>query len=135
MFDDYGSALLGGALIGGAASLLLFKVGYPVGISGYLSQAMGSPRKASWRWSFLAGMLAVGLWGGASGEGYLVESLGVGSGKLIIGAALVGAGARIAGGCTSGHSLCGMGRLDRDSIVATLVFIIAGAGTVFAFGA
>ena len=135
MFDTYGMAILGGALIGGSASLLLFKVGYPVGISGYLSKAMSVPSKADWRWGFLAGMLAVGLIGGLASKGWLVDSLGVESWKLILGAIFVGAGARIAGGCTSGHSLCGMARLDRDSIVATLVFIAAGAGAVAIFGA
>ena len=135
MLDTYGMAILGGVLIGGSASLLLFKIGYPVGISGYLSKAMSDPRKADWRWGFLVGMLLVGLVGGFAIEGSLVDSLGVEQWKLILGAICVGAGARIAGGCTSGHSLCGMGRLDRDSIVATLVFIAAGAGTVLIFGA
>lgn len=135
MFDTYGMAILGGVLIGGSASLLLFKIGYPVGISGYLSKAMSAPGKADWRWGFLIGMLAVGLIGGLSSKGLLVDSLGVEQWKLILGAVCVGAGARIAGGCTSGHSLCGMARLDRDSIAATLVFIAAGAGAVLIFGA
>ena len=54
-------AILGGALIGGAASLALLKVGYPVGISGFLSKAIGTPGSAGWRLSFLGGMLIVAL--------------------------------------------------------------------------
>jgi uncharacterized membrane protein YedE/YeeE len=43
---------------------------------------------------------------------------------LIVAAGLlVGFGARLGGGCTSGHGVCGMARLSKRSIVATLVFI------------
>ncbi|MDG2253731.1 MAG: YeeE/YedE thiosulfate transporter family protein [Opitutaceae bacterium] len=135
MFESYGMAILGGALIGGAASLALFKVGYPVGISGFLSKAIGTPGSAGWRLSFLGGMLIVALVVGVVQEGALVTALDGDLWKVIVGAACVGLGARLAGGCTSGHSLCGMARMDRDSIVATLVFIGAGALTVIVFGA
>ena len=128
-------AILGGALIGGAASLALFKVGYPVGISGFWSKAIGTPGSAGWRLSFLGGMLIVALVVGVVQEGALVTALDGDLWKVIVGAACVGLGARLAGGCTSGHSLCGMARMDRDSIVATLVFIGAGALTVIVFGA
>jgi hypothetical protein len=128
-------AILGGALIGGAASLALFKVGYPVGISGFLSKAIGTPGSAGWRLSFLGGMLIVALVVGVVQEGALVTALDGDLWKVIVGAACVGLGARLAGGCTSGHSLCGMARMNRDSIVATLVFIGAGALTVIVFGA
>ncbi|MBT3481898.1 MAG: YeeE/YedE family protein [Opitutales bacterium] len=128
-------AILGGALIGGAASLALLKVGYPVGISGFLSKAIGTPGSAGWRLSFLGGMLIVALVVGVVQEGALVTALDGDLWKVIVGAACVGLGARLAGGCTSGHSLCGMARMDRDSIVATLVFIGAGALTVIVFGA
>ena len=128
-------AILGGALIGGAASLALLKMGYPVGISGFLSKAIGTPGSAGWRLSFLGGMLIVALVVGVVQEGALVTALDGDLWKVIVGAACVGLGARLAGGCTSGHSLCGMARMDRDSIVATLVFIGAGALTVIVFGA
>ncbi|MEM9161258.1 MAG: YeeE/YedE thiosulfate transporter family protein [Verrucomicrobiota bacterium] len=135
MFEDYGDAILGGLAIGAAAVLLLFTVGYPVGISGFLSKAMtGSVLKAGWRLSFLAGMLLVAFVLGAQGGSGFVKSFGVEVWQLALGAFFVGAGARLAGGCTSGHSLCGMGRLDTDSIVATVVFIVSGAATVALFG-
>ncbi len=84
---------------------------------------------------FLGGMLIVALVVGVVQEGELVTALDGDLWKVIVGAACVGLGARLAGGCTSGHSLCGMARMDRDSIVATLVFIGAGALTVIVFGA
>ena len=43
---------------------------------------------------------------------------------------LVGIGTRIANGCTSGHGVCGMSRLSRRGIVATLVYILAGGVTL-----
>ena len=44
---------------------------------------------------------------------------------------LVGVGTRLGNGCTSGHGICGMGRLSLRSIVATLIFMAAGFITVF----
>jgi uncharacterized membrane protein YedE/YeeE len=43
----------------------------------------------------------------------------------------VGAGARLAGGCTSGHGVCGIGRLSARSITATSIFVFVGGLTVF----
>ncbi len=134
MFEQYGVAVLGGLMIGGAAVLLLFTLGYPVGISGFLSKALAGPRKAGWRLSFLVGMLAVAFAMGSMRSGYLVSELGEARWEILLAAILVGAGARIAGGCTSGHSLCGMGRFDVDSILATAIFIASGAATVLALG-
>lgn len=50
---------------------------------------------------------------------------------LIFGGMLVGAGTRMAGGCTSGHGLCGVSRLQTGSVVATAAFFLAGAATSF----
>ena len=50
---------------------------------------------------------------------------------LLIGGLLVGCGTRLANGCTSGHGVCGIARLSKRSIAATLVFISTGALTVF----
>ena len=49
---------------------------------------------------------------------------------LIVGGILVGVGVTLANGCTSGHGVCGMSRLSVRSIVVTLVFMAATAGTV-----
>ena len=47
---------------------------------------------------------------------------------------LVGLGTRIGSGCTSGHGVCGIGRLSIRSLVATLVFVGSGMLTVFFSG-
>jgi uncharacterized membrane protein YedE/YeeE len=43
----------------------------------------------------------------------------------------VGFGARLAGGCTSGHGICGVSRMRVRSIVATSLFMLSGAVVVF----
>ena len=50
---------------------------------------------------------------------------------LAVAGVLVGFGARLGSGCTSGHGVCGIGRFSRRSIVATLTFILTGALTAF----
>ena len=49
---------------------------------------------------------------------------------LAVAGLLVGFGTRLAGGCTSGHGVCGLARLSRRSLVATLVFMVAAMVTV-----
>ena len=50
---------------------------------------------------------------------------------VLLAGLLVGVGTRLGNGCTSGHGICGMGRLSLRSIVATLIFMAAGFITVF----
>ncbi len=50
---------------------------------------------------------------------------------VLLAGLLVGIGTRLGNGCTSGHGICGMGRLSLRSIVATLTFMAAGFITVF----
>ena len=50
---------------------------------------------------------------------------------LIAAGLLVGIGTRFAGGCTSGHGVCGLSRLSPRSLVATLSFMAAGFATVY----
>lgn len=50
---------------------------------------------------------------------------------LVGGGALVGFGTRMAGGCTSGHGLCGLSRFQKGSLVSTAGFF--GAGIAISF--
>jgi uncharacterized protein len=52
-------------------------------------------------------------------------------GLLAMAGLLVGYGARLGGGCTSGHGVCGISRLSPRSIVATCVFMAVAALVVF----
>ena len=49
---------------------------------------------------------------------------------IIVAGLLVGFGTRLAGGCTSGHGICGMARLSARSIVATVIFMVVAIATV-----
>ena len=55
----------------------------------------------------------------------------VSSAMLAIGGLVVGAGVTLAGGCTSGHGVCGIARLSPRSFVATAIFMAATFVTVF----
>jgi hypothetical protein len=50
---------------------------------------------------------------------------------LVGGGFLVGFGTRMAGGCTSGHGLCGVSRVQTGSLLATCAFFGAGIGASF----
>ncbi|RKH12777.1 YeeE/YedE family protein [Corallococcus sp. CA053C] len=124
--------LLGGALIGVSASLLLLLNGRIAGISGIAGGLFGAASgDRGWRLSFLAGMLGGGLllrfgWPGALGAPHVS-----GPGWLVAAGLLVGVGTRLGNGCTSGHGVCGISRGSRRSLVATLTFMAAAILTVF----
>lgn len=123
-------ALLGGALIGLAASMVLLGLGKIMGISGMLRGVFSPQRMPLWQLCFIAGLLLspwlLGLVGSLP-EVSVTRSLPL----LIVAGLLVGFGASLASGCTSGHSVCGMARLSPRSILVTGLFMGAGALTVY----
>lgn len=126
------SGFAGGLLIGAAASLLLWLNGRIAGISGIVNGALARPgSETTWRWLFLAGLL-----GGAAIEFWLIPAhrafeSGLSWPMFLLAGVLVGVGTRLGGGCTSGHGVCGLGRLSMRSLVATVTFIATGVLTVF----
>ena len=46
--------------------------------------------------------------------------------QLGVGGVLVGFGARLGNGCTSGHGICGLSSLQLPSLVAVLTFMATG---------
>ena len=50
---------------------------------------------------------------------------------MAIAGLLVGFGTRLGGGCTSGHGVCGVGMGAKDSIAATLIFMVTAMMIVF----
>src|SRR5262245_26503519 len=124
-------ALVGGLLIGAAASLLLLLKGRVAGISGILGGLL-RPRRGdiSWRAFFVIGMM-LAPFAAVLYTGQFPEVAATVSDRLIVAAGLlVGFGSRLGGGCTSGHGVCGLGRRSKRSLVATLTFMAAGFGTV-----
>lgn len=125
------SALIGGLLIGVAATLLLAVNGRIAGVSGISARLWGAPAgDRSWRWQFLLALIAgVGLtyylWFGEAP----VAREGFPPWLLAVSGLLVGYGTALANGCTSGHGVCGLGRRSLRSLVATLVFLATGIGS------
>jgi uncharacterized membrane protein YedE/YeeE len=122
------SALIGGALIGIAASLLLLLNGRIAGISGIFGDLLGAGKaELGWRAAFLVGLIAAPLAVAAAGRPIQIPDMPK-SWAVVVGAGLlVGVGTRLAGGCTSGHGICGLARFSPRSIVATCVFVATAA--------
>lgn len=122
--------LVGGLMIGAAAALFLLLAGRISGISGILEGALRLP--LSWRHAYLAGLplgtLAVLM---LAPQAVAAPALPASWALLAVSGALVGFGARLGGGCTSGHGVCGIPRLSPRSIVATCVFMAVAAVVVF----
>ena len=117
------SALIGGALIGGAATLLLALNGRIAGVAGILGGLLPAAKgDAAWRLLFLAG-LVIGAFAYATLSGGAPLVIDATLPMLIAGGLITGFGARLGGGCTSGHGVCGLGRLSPRSLAATCVFM------------
>ncbi|WP_315744637.1 MULTISPECIES: YeeE/YedE family protein [unclassified Bradyrhizobium] len=127
-----GASLAGGVLIGLSAVILMAFLGRIAGVSGIAARLLGPMSSdAASGLAFIAGLvgapLVLRLACGA------LPPLVIGAGNLALVAAglLVGFGAVWGNGCTSGHGICGISRLSRRSMVATLVFMGMGFATVF----
>ncbi|HFQ5039290.1 TPA: YeeE/YedE family protein [Vibrio vulnificus] len=125
-------SLAGGILLGISALTMLLVNGKVAGISGILTGLLTpKSRDFAWRLMFVVGMVSVGVLAVTFGAASASVALPT-SGVLIAAAGLlVGIGTRLGNGCTSGHGICGIGRLSKRSIVATAIFMAVAAMTVF----
>ncbi|WP_040645545.1 YeeE/YedE thiosulfate transporter family protein [Rubellimicrobium thermophilum] len=127
------ASLAGGLMIGAAAVLLMALHGRILGATGILGGVLRFDDAAAWRLraALLAGMIAAPslLWL-LTGRGPEIE-VPVSAAALVAGGLLVGIGTAYGSGCTSGHGVCGLARLSRRSILATLSFMAGAFVTVF----
>jgi uncharacterized membrane protein YedE/YeeE len=131
MPQDYTMGLLGGLLMGvGCIGLMLFN-GRILGVSGVLGGALSLSGGTAWSWAFIGGMVAAGVVTLFLFPAGFVIDVDRTLGANIVGAILVGAGTQLGSGCTSGHGICGIGRLSSRSLVATVIFMTGGAGSVY----
>ncbi|RUO33128.1 YeeE/YedE family protein [Aliidiomarina soli] len=130
------SALIGGAIIGSGALLLMLMLGRVAGISGIASSAIFQTEGRAWRLAFVAGLLVGPLLVGLILTDFTFATPDLGW-EVVVAGLLVGVGTGVGSGCTSGHGICGIGRLSKRSIVATLIFMAAGflIATLFTQGA
>jgi len=126
---DWIWGLLGGLMIGCAGALFLLGNGRIMGASGILGGLIDGSGLSNWaeRTAFLVGVIALPAVLQSSGALSTQTNLTSNLGLIIIAGLLVGLGTRIGNGCTSGHGVCGISRLSPRGIVATLVYISAGA--------
>lgn len=131
--------LLGGLLIGAGVALLFVLTGLIGGMSTVYSstwsyvvsrpffQQSNLTSSRVWRLAYATGLIAgAALWFVLSGQPSRV-AVSVPTWQLFIGGILVGYGARLSQGCTSGHGICGLASLSRPSLVAVITFM----GTAF----
>ena len=131
----WGHYLAGGLLIGCGVAWLFVSTGRVGGMSTVFSstwswllrtpffqQARFTDSRA-WRLVYALGLVAgAALWWWLMGDGQPLQT-GVPVWQLVLGGLLVGYGARLANGCTSGHGICGLGSLQLPSLVAVLTFM------------
>ena len=118
-------ALIGGAMIGLGALILLVFYGRIAGISGIASSALFTREGRSWRLAFLAGVVAGPLLVAAIVKDYSYSTPQL-SWQIIVAGLLVGIGTGWGSGCTSGHGICGVSRLSPRSVTATVLFMLSG---------
>lgn len=130
MFESILLPLLGGVLIGVASVAMMAFLGRIAGISGIVSGLL-RPRSGdvSWRALFVGGLVAGGLLMSLLRPDAFAIEVDRSFGAVIVAGLLVGFGTRLGSGCTSGHGVCGLSRLSRRSVVATLTFMAAGVAT------
>jgi uncharacterized membrane protein YedE/YeeE len=127
------ASLLGGALIGASAVMLMAAKGRIAGVSGIAVRLLPPYEDGEFagRLAFILGIavapLLVLLVTGAAP----VPTIEAGSALLLLAGLLVGFGSVSGNGCTSGHGVCGLSRLSVRSLVATLTFMATAMATVF----
>lgn len=128
--------LIGGVLIGLGVSLMFVFTGRVVGLSSFYSASLSWVSKRAyfqnenhvssrfWRTAVAVGLvLGALIWFVAFAE-VTVQATNVSVYRLGLGGILVGFGARLSNGCTSGHGICGLSSLSLSSLLAVLVFMM-----------
>ena len=126
------TALAGGVLIGLAATLLLWLNGRIAGVSGIVSGVLlPKPGDGAWRVAFLVGLIAAAGLYMAMVPGAPLPRTDFSRTGLVLAGLLVGFGTRMGNGCTSGHGVCGLGRLSLRSLAAVVTFMATAIVTTF----
>jgi uncharacterized membrane protein YedE/YeeE len=127
------ASLLGGALIGLSAVLLMWAKGRIAGISGIASRLFPPYEDGEFagRLAFVVGLIAAPVLVRLVTGSLPAQTIAAGMPLLIIAGLLTGFGSVWGSGCTSGHGVCGLSRLSLRSLIATITFMATGVATVF----
>ena len=128
------SALIGGAMIGASAVMLMAVMGRIAGISGIVSRLL-PPYQTSepilWRAAFVIGLIAAPLIYITFTNTPVRNDVSTNIPLLISAGLLVGFGTVVGSGCTSGHGVCGISRFSWRSLTATGIFMAVAIATVY----
>lgn len=132
VFTPYMS-LGGGLLIGLGAVLLMLGLGRIFGATGVMSGLVfvDSKDEFLWRAALVVGMILSPIVIYAVTGAMPELSVPISPWMIAVGGVIVGLGASLGSGCTSGHGVCGLSRLSIRSIVAVPTFMLTGAITVY----
>ena len=127
------ASLLGGALIGLSAVILMALTGRVAGVSGIAMRLLPpyEDKELFGRFAFVAGLVMAPIVVLVISGRLPSQSIAVSTDVLVLAGLLVGFGSVWGNGCTSGHGVCGLSRLSGRSLVATLTFMATAAATVF----
>ncbi|MBB4368624.1 hypothetical protein GGD63_001403 [Bradyrhizobium sp. cir1] len=127
------ASLVGGAMIGAAAVLLMWATGRIAGVSGIAARLFPpyEDREFAGRLAFVAGLVVAPVLVRLVTGSLPAQTIAAGPVVLVVGGLLTGFGSVWGSGCTSGHGVCGLSRLSVRSLVATMTFMAAGMATVF----
>lgn len=127
------ASLLGGALIGLSAVLLMLWEGRIAGVSGIAGRLLPPYRDDGLpsRLGFVVGLVAAPLVTLAVTGMPVVQTVSGNLPLMVAAGLLVGFGSVWGNGCTSGHGVCGLSRLSVRSLVATALFMTTAITTVF----
>jgi uncharacterized protein len=127
------ASLIGGALIGLSAVILMALTGRVAGVSGIAARLFPpyADHEFAGRLAFVAGLVVAPVVMLAATGRLPVQTIQANTTLLILAGFFVGFGSVWGNGCTSGHGVCGISRLSLRSVVATLTFMAVGILTVF----
>lgn len=127
------ASLVGGAMIGLSAVLLMMWEGRIAGISGIAGRLLPPYRDGAFlsRLGFVAGIVAAPLLIAVMNGASVAQTVSANVPLMIVAGLLVGFGSVWGNGCTSGHGVCGLSRLSTRSMVATATFMATAFITVF----
>ena len=127
---DFLIAFIGGLMLGLSVAGYLYVNGRIAGISGLIGQVLNSKTmfKTPAIW-FLSGLILTPFIYGLFAQPEI--ELNASPLMMIVAGLLVGFGTRLGSGCTSGHGICGISRMSKRSIVATMTFMFAGFVAVY----
>lgn len=140
--DDRWPFWAGGLAIGGFVILMLLTTRKLLGVSTGFADACAAPfdseARRSWRIPLLLGIVVGGAIAAlSSGSFALTTNMGLFDARVtsafvpkallfLAGGVMIGFGARLANGCTSGHGIVGTALLARSSWIATAIFMVSG---------